>query len=162
VSPRPRRLAAPVAVLAVVGAAFVVGDREPVTNPDPGAGSPSSASSGTPAPRIVSGEEFCAGFGSLVAAREKHLAAPAPETVQGIRAAVRELDELSAGAALSESARGGVEFLVEVMGGLPDDATAQDVVEADDIVDRQDGVEAEALAIYIGETCNRPPISNAR
>lgn len=156
-----RVLAAPLVVSAVVVAALAIGDH----GSDPAAADPAPASgegTGSTAPRIVSAEEFCEGFGTLAAAQETQLVAASPQAVADLKAAAATLRDLAAQTAMSDIEKAGVAYVVTAFLSLDDDATAQDVVAADDSATVTDEAHAQALAAYVGENCRRPAMSAAR
>lgn len=150
-----RRLAlAPVAVGAVVVAAFLAGDGGASTGPSGGADDAPSPPA-TSEPRVVTAAEFCSAFGALAVAQDAQLSAASPEAVADLKAAAAQVGELAPGTTMSGEALAGVEFVVATFTGLPDDATAQDVIESDDEASLRDDADAKALAAYLGESCGR-------
>jgi hypothetical protein len=156
---RPRALVAPAAVVAVVAAALLVGDRG---SDDDEGGTAAGADDPSSAPvRLVTDDEFCAAFGELAAAQEAQLAAASPAAVSRLKDASTAVADLAPGTAMSEDAQAGVDFVVGAFLGLPDDATAQDVVEADDAATLTDDAHAQALAAYLAEACGPGGLSSA-
>lgn len=151
----PRLVLAPLAVSAVVLAALVVGDGTPA-EPSGQDDAPSSAAT-SEAPRAVTAAEFCSAFGALAVAQDAQLDAASPEAVADLKAAAAQVGALAPGITMSADARAGVEFVVATFTGLPDDATAQDVVESDDGATLRDDADAQALAAFLGESCGRSP-----
>lgn len=152
-----RALTAPLVVSAVVVTALVVGDHgSDRAGPDP------TTSTSTPRPRIVSAEEFCEGFGTLAAAQETQMVAASPQAVADLKAAATTLRDLAAQTVMSDTEQAGVTYVVTAFLSLDDDATAQDVVTADDSATVTDQAHAQALAAYVGENCRRPAMSEAR
>lgn len=143
-----------VAVAAVVATAMVVGDHAGGSDPAP----PAAAA---PSARIVTDAEFCTAFQALADAQEAQLTAASPDTVAGLKAAASAVADLTPGTALPDQARAGVDYVVTAFLSLPDDATAQDVVESDDSASVADDAHAAALAAYLSSTCQAGGLSQA-
>jgi hypothetical protein len=144
----PRLLLAPVAATGVVAAAFLVGDHA--------GGSPTGAGPGQPATssaRVVPADEFCVAFRTVADTRAAVLEAPSTQAVASLKAAVADLRDLAGGAEMTDSARQGVAYVVTALLALPDDATAQDVVDADGGATLADDAHADALADYVSAQC---------
>ncbi len=162
-TPRPRALLAPAAVAAVVATALSVGDHD--DSPSDPSGRQGRAPQQAPqqaAPRIVPAQEFCDGFGALAAAREAQLGAASPEAVQDLKDAADQVSDLAVGTAMPDTARAGVDYVVAAFRRLPLDASAQDVVEADDAATLTDDAHAEALSAWIAESCRATLLSGAK
>lgn len=142
---RSRAVVAPLALVAVVAGAFVARGHD--TTPPPDAEEP---------PAAVTVDEFCDGFNDLADAQDAHLGAASTATVAGLKASAERVVELATGTSvMSDDARAGVAYVARVFLALPDDATAQDVVDSDETATVADERHADALAEFVTANCVR-------
>lgn len=146
------RVVGPLTAAFVVGAAWLVGVNPPQPD-DVGH---------LPRQRLVTESEFCAGFAQLVEAQRTHLRGASTRTAQRLKAAARHTGDLLAGTAMPGPPRAGLVDVLTAYLSLPDDASAQDLVEVDDTATEREVRHASALDAWLAATCGDIGLSEAR
>lgn len=146
-----RRVIPAALLAAVIGATFTVGS----LNDDPEPDVDEQA-------QLVTDEMFCDGFRRLATAQRDHLEDASSASTADLKDAAREFASLVDGTAMPDDARSAAVFIVTAFLSLEDDATAQDLVEADDAASLTDDRNADALIVWLGNTCGSRGLSQAK
>ncbi|MGY2701324.1 hypothetical protein [Nocardioides sp. HB32] len=143
--------------LALAGFVLVMGSLVGCNSDDSSDGdtgsSGSSGSSGS-MPTTASKEDFCANFRSLAEdLGQLDPKADPSSAVKTLKDAVAEMRSTGTPEDIPDDARHGLEVTLDALGGLPDDASAEDISGLADTLSDAEQKDADAFDSYLGDEC---------
>ena len=113
-----------------------------------------SDSSSESMPTDASKDDFCANFQSL--AEDLGQLDPTKDASAAVKALHTAVDKMRATGTpdgIPDDARHGLEVTLDALGGLPDDATADDISGLEDSLSEADQKDADAFDSYLSDEC---------